>query len=123
LQFLSALPPALRPAWSRRFNELLAPAGRLVCVEFPTNKAPDTGGPPWALPPKIYEAHLPRPGKELLYGEDGDLVEKQVGPELKEGLVRLAHFQPRRTYASGKDENGNITDKVGVWAHEAPQIS
>lgn len=36
--FLSALPPALRPAWSKRLQELLAPGGRIVCLEWPTHK-------------------------------------------------------------------------------------
>merc|ERR1712098_642820 len=37
--FLCALPPVMRPAWSKRFVDLLAPEGRVVCVEFPTQAA------------------------------------------------------------------------------------
>ena len=42
--------------------DLLAPEGRVVCVEFPTDKPSSTGGLPWALPPKVLKnpegAHL-----------------------------------------------------------------
>lgn len=115
--FLSALHPSMRPAWSRRFVELLAPQGRVVCVEFPTYKPPSTGGPPWALPPKIYLAHLTRPGLELPYAEDGGLEESKLGEKSKEGLVRLEHFQPARTHQIGYGADGKVTDWIGIWAH------
>ncbi|RDL38009.1 Uncharacterized protein BP5553_05442 [Venustampulla echinocandica] len=115
--FLSALPPSLRAGWSKRMAQLLSPEGRLICVEFPTYKPPSTGGPPWALPPKIYMAHLSRPGEELPYGEDGSLLEAQLGEPSKSGLQRVAHFQPKRTHEIGYDAEGNITDWVSVWAH------
>ncbi|KAF8862451.1 S-adenosyl-L-methionine-dependent methyltransferase [Acephala macrosclerotiorum] len=115
--FLSALPPVMRPAWSRRFNELLAPEGRLICLEFPTYKPASTGGPPWALPPKIYMAHLPRPGQELEYGEDGELLEEKLGEPSSSGLVRIAHFQPERTHEIGYSSDGKVTDWISVWAH------
>ncbi|KAK0107046.1 hypothetical protein ONS95_003757 [Cadophora gregata] len=115
--FLSALPPVMRPAWSKRFVDLLAPEGRLVCVEFPTYKPPSTGGPPWALPPKVYLAHLMRPGEELPYAEDGELLESKLGESNKSGLVRIAHFQPERTHQIGYNAEGKVTDWVSVWAH------
>ncbi|KAE9377904.1 thiol methyltransferas-like protein [Stipitochalara longipes BDJ] len=115
--FLSALPPVMRPAWSKRFMELLAPAGRVVCVEFPTYKPPSTGGPPWALPPKIYLAHLSRPGEELPYGENGELLDSKLGEPRKIGLQRIAHFQPKRTHQIGYDAEGRVTDWVSVWRH------
>ncbi|KUJ11960.1 S-adenosyl-L-methionine-dependent methyltransferase [Mollisia scopiformis] len=115
--FLSALPPVMRPAWSKRFNELLAPEGRVICLEFPTYKPASTGGPPWALPPKVYLAHLPRPGEDLTYGEDGELLEEKLGPPSKSGLVRIAHFQPERTHEIGYNAEGKVTDWISVWAH------
>ena len=117
MKFLCALPPLMRPKWSKRYNELLSPTGRLVCLEFPTYKDPSTGGPPWALPPKIYQAHLPRPGQELPYSENGELEESKVGEPNMYGLTQIAHFQPKRTHAIGVDAEGNITDWVGVWVH------
>jgi hypothetical protein len=106
----------MRPAWSKRFNELLAPEGRIVCVEFPTYKPPSTGGPPWALPPKIYAAHLPRPGQELPYSADnGELLEAELDKPI--GVVRIAHFQPSRTHKIGYSAEGKVTDWVSVWAH------
>ncbi|KAL2073648.1 hypothetical protein VTL71DRAFT_10974 [Oculimacula yallundae] len=115
--FLSALPPVMRPAWSKRFVDLLAPGGRVVCVEFPTYKPPSTGGPPWALPPKVYLAHLMRPGEELPYAEDGELEESKLGEPSKNGLVRVAHFQPERTHQIGYNAEGKVTDWVSVWMH------
>lgn len=107
----------MRPAWSNRFRELLAPEGRIVCLEFPTYKEPSTGGPPWALPPKIYMAHLPRPGKELPYTEDGELKESEIGEPSENGLRRIEHFQPKRTHAIGYSEDGKVTDWISIWAH------
>ncbi|KAG9238140.1 thiol methyltransferas-like protein [Amylocarpus encephaloides] len=115
--FLSALPPSLRPAWSKRFKDLLAPGGRIVCVEFPTYKPHSTGGPPWALPPKVYMAHLSRPGQELPYAEESGLQESELGDASPDGLQCIAHFQPKRTHNGGYDEQGKITDWVSVWAH------
>ncbi|KAG4417696.1 hypothetical protein IFR04_009135 [Cadophora malorum] len=115
--FLCALPPVMRPAWSKRFVDLLAPEGRVVCVEFPTYKPPSTGGPPWALPPKVYLAHLMRPGVELPYAEDGELLEMKLEEPSKNGLKRIAHFQPERTHQIGYDAEGKVTDWVSVWAH------
>ncbi|KAH8821087.1 thiol methyltransferase-like protein [Xylogone sp. PMI_703] len=115
--FLSALPPSLRPAWSKRFVELLAPQGRVVCIEFPTYKAPSTGGPPWGLPPKVYTGHLERPGEELPYDDEKGLLEDQLGPPTPSGLKRIAHFQPKRTHQIGYDEEGKVTDWLSVWAH------
>jgi len=118
-QFLAALPPETRPAWARRYRQLLAPTGRLVCLEFPAAKDPSSGGPPWALPPQIYMAHLSRPGQELPYSEDGHLLEDQVGEPAKDGLRRIQHFQPKRTHPVSVDANGNVTDWVSIWKHEA----
>jgi hypothetical protein len=98
---LSALPISLRAAWSYRLAHLLAPAGVLICVEWPSYKDPKAGGPPWPLPPYIYTAHLPRPGQE----------------ESKDGLHRIAHFHPKRTHNAGVVD-GTITDYVGVWKHK-----
>lgn len=99
--------------------ELLAPEGRLVCLEFPTYKPPSTGGPPWALPPKIYAAHLPHPGEELPYAEDGSLDESKIGEPAKNGLKRIEHFQPKRTHDVGYDAQGKVTDWISVWAHSS----
>jgi hypothetical protein len=87
-----------------------------MCLEFPTYKPASTGGPPWALPPKIYMAHLPRPGVELLYGEDGELQEDKLPEPSKGALSRIAHFQPKRTHQIGYDAEGKVTDWVSIWA-------
>ncbi|KAL0259756.1 hypothetical protein SLS55_005496 [Diplodia seriata] len=117
--FLSALPPQLRPAWSLRMSQLLShdPHAALVCIEFPTYKEPNTGGPPFGCQPRTYEQHLSRPGEELKYGEDGHVVEEHgedgVVPRNKHGLVRLVHFHPEQSHEIGKG-----TDFVSIWRHQ-----
>lgn len=69
----------------------------------------------WALPPKIYMAHLSRPGEELAYGEDGELLESKLGEPSKTRLHRIEHFQPKRTHEIGYDSEGKVTDWVSVW--------
>ncbi|CAG8979066.1 hypothetical protein HYALB_00000195 [Hymenoscyphus albidus] len=115
--FLSALPPSLRAGWSARFKELLAPQGKIICVEFPTYKPHSTGGPPWALPPKVYLGHLSRPGQELPYDEETGLLESELKEPGKDRLERLEHFPPKRTHQIGYNADGKVTDWVSVWAH------
>ncbi|ESZ92363.1 hypothetical protein SBOR_7247 [Sclerotinia borealis F-4128] len=116
--FGCALPPVLRPAWSKRYHELLSPEGRLICLEFPTTKSPSLGGPPWAMPPRIYEGHLSRPGEVLPYTEEGcELEVEKLGPSHQNGLQRIAHFHPKRTNEGGYGEDGTINDFISVWSH------
>ncbi|TVY37559.1 Thiocyanate methyltransferase [Lachnellula subtilissima] len=114
--FLSALPPSMGPAWSKRMTELLAPEGRLVCLEWPTDK-PASESLPWSLPPKVYMCHLQHPGEELPYDKDGDLKEADITEQSNStGLESVAHFQPKRTFQrTGHDAEGNVTDWIGVW--------
>jgi len=110
MQFLCALPPALRPSWAARQSSLLSPTGRLICLEFPTYKPPSTGGPPWALRPETYLAHLSQPGKEVEYDEEGLAVWKE-GQTLGDGaLERIAHWKPEKTHKIGEG-----TDNVSIW--------
>jgi hypothetical protein len=88
-----------------------------VCAEWPTYKDVKSGGPPWALPPTVYTAHLPRPGEELAYDGDGKVVEDKLGPPTKGGLERVEHFVPKRTHAPGI-QNGVNTDFIGIWKHK-----
>ncbi|OCL08883.1 putative thiol methyltransferase [Glonium stellatum] len=111
--FLCALPPAFRPAWSDRMSSLLSPTGRLICLEFPTYKPPSTGGPPWALPPIVYEEILTRPGEEIQYDSEGNVVVQTPARDNAKALVRIAHWQPERTH-----EVGRGTDWVGIWKHK-----
>ncbi|KAI1336727.1 Thiopurine S-methyltransferase family protein [Xylariaceae sp. FL0016] len=97
--FFCALQPSERPAWANRMQQLLAPGGRLVCLEWPTEKDPSEPGPPWASPPSAYEKHLARP-------QDGDI----------KGMQRLLHVKPKRTHPAGIDE-GRIKDWIAVWVH------
>ena len=84
-------------------------------MEFPTNKPLSMVGPPWASPPRAYEAHLPRPGVDVPYDEEGPLKD-QLGEPTKDGLVRIAHYQPEKTHAIGTKE-GVVMDWIGVWKH------
>lgn len=121
MQFLCALPPEMRPAWAGRITSLLAPGpeSRLLAVEFPTYKSPDTGGPPFGLSPEVYVAHLSRPGEDLPY-EGGypnpsSYNQLETGDSASNGsfaLARIGHWQPERTHPIGKG-----TDWVSVWRH------
>src|SRR5277367_3202331 len=111
LQFLCALPPSTRPAWAQRMVDLLSPNGRLVCLEFPTYKAPKTGGPPFGLQELVYTTHLGKPGDMVAYDDDGFVVPGQ--PPSGKGLVRLERFQPERTHPVGEG-----SDWISVWGHK-----
>lgn len=111
---MCALPPSLRPAWAKRYSQLLgpAPASNLVCLEFPTYKAPSTGGPPWGVTPDVYVEHLSHPGEELAYDDDGRIKANPLRRASEGGLERVAHWQPERTHEIGKG-----TDWMSVWRH------
>ena len=104
----------MRPAWSVRMSQLLAPSpgGNLICVEFPTYKDPLSGGPPWALPSNVYLEHLSHPGEELAYDEGGHIRQDVLRRASPDGLERVAHWQPERTHEIGKG-----TDWISVWRH------
>jgi len=97
-------------------SNLLSKTGSLVCIEFPTYKEPSTGGPPWALPPEVYEAHLRRPGEEVENDSNGYISKTYLDAARQKandkGLIRVAHWQPERTHEIGKG-----TDYVGIWKH------
>jgi len=78
---------------------IVGPAGRLVCLEWLTDKPASEGGAPWFLPPKVYKCHLQHPGEELPYDKDGDLKEADITEQSNStGLESVAHFQPKRTF-------------------------
>ncbi|KKZ66253.1 hypothetical protein EMCG_08024 [[Emmonsia] crescens] len=114
--FFCALNPVLRPRWASRMTQLLAPSphGNLICLEFPTAKDPAAEGPPFASPPAAYMEHLSHPGEEIPYVNGHIKTDplKEVSPN---GLERVAHWQPERTHAVGKDDSGNVQDWVAIW--------
>ena len=99
-------------------SQLLSPSGRLICLEFPTYKAPSLGGPPWAVRPAFYVAYLSRPGESIEYGEDAVLegFDEERPERSRDGLVRMAHWQPERSH-----EIGQGTDWISVWKHQESQ--
>ncbi|KAF2093759.1 S-adenosyl-L-methionine-dependent methyltransferase [Rhizodiscina lignyota] len=112
--FLCALPLALRPKWARRMSELLSPEdGHLICLEYPTTKAPSTGGPPWCLPPLVYEELLARPGEEISYNEEGWVTKSSSLKPSSDALIKIAHWQPERTHPAGQG-----TDWMSIWRHQ-----
>jgi len=103
--FGCALPPSARAQWASRHASLLRKeSGRLVCLEFPSTKAPSEPGPPWAMPPDVYVEFL---------GDGGA------------GLKRLVHGRPTMSHTSGvrEEEDGKggkrtvVVDCVSVWSH------
>ncbi|KAI1109283.1 S-adenosyl-L-methionine-dependent methyltransferase [Nemania sp. NC0429] len=115
--FFCAMPPPMRPAWASRMRSLLAPGGRLVCLEFPAEKKASEPGPPWAASPAEYLAYLSKPGAQPRRDEHGGVIAEEVeSPVSGGGLRRLVHIKPGRTHASGM-EDGRIQDNISVWAH------
>lgn len=112
--FLCALPPAFRPKWSARMGELLSPAGRLICMEYPLGKDPKTGGPPHGLVPELYEQLLAKPGCEVEYDGDGKVIEKETSDESDSALVRFEHWTPERVFQGQENQV-----MVSVWKHRA----
>lgn len=110
--FLCAIPPELRPRWSKRMSELLAPGGSLICLEFPLAKSPKAGGPPHGLSSELYVQLFKQPGSDVKYGDDGYAVPDDKELDIQHGLVRAAHWQPVRTHQVGKG-----TDWISIWKH------
>ncbi|KAK1959668.1 thiopurine S-methyltransferase [Colletotrichum sublineola] len=119
--FLCALPPTARPLWAARMATLLGPAGRLICLEFPSGKPLSLPGPPWGLTPEVYLALLSRPGEPLEFssstqaGHETDVV--IVPPFRQDGLRRLELVKPARTHGAGMNEDGTVRDWIHVWSH------
>lgn len=105
----------MRPTWALRQSQLLAaaPHGLLLCVEFPTYKDPQTGGPPFGLRPETYVEHLSHPGVKLPYDDKGFVEENAIREPTPGVLERIAHWQPERTHEIGKG-----TDWISVWRHK-----
>lgn len=110
--FLCALPPALRSKWAKRMSQLLSPTGRLICLEFPLTKAPDTGGPPHGLSGELYEQLFKSPGREVQYDQKGYVREDNSGERADDALERVARWQAERTHDVGQG-----SDHVSIWRH------
>lgn len=61
--------------------------------------------------------HLSHPGRQILYDEQGQVQTSGSDEAAEDALVRVAHWQPKRTHEIGKDENGNVRDFVAIWRH------
>ena len=110
--FLCAIPPELRPQWSKRMSELLAPDGSLICLESPLAKPPNAAGPPYGLSSELYVQLFKQPGKDVRYAEDGYVAPDERPVDHPSGIVRIAHWSPARQHAVGK---GGVM--VSVWKH------
>lgn len=110
--FLCALPPELRPKWAARMSKLLAPTGRLICIEYPLGKDPKTGGPPHGLERELYEQLFAKPGEEVRYNDSGHVCEDRSGDKTASALVKVEDWQPPRIF---DDQKGQIM--VSVWKH------
>jgi SAM-dependent methyltransferase len=117
--FFCAMQPSMRPAWAKRMSDLLADSAiaNLICLEFPTDKDPSSGGPPWASPSKAYIEHLSHPGEDIPYGDDGHVKYNPVAPSGPGALERVGWWHPSDTHAAGKDEAGTVKDFISVWRH------
>ncbi|KAJ2992508.1 hypothetical protein NUW58_g2146 [Xylaria curta] len=114
--FFCALPPPMRPAWASRMKSLLSPGGRLICLEFPSEKKSSEPGPPWAAPPTEYLGYLSDPGAQPETDEHGGVIAEKTRSAMPSGLKRLVHIKPTRTHENGT-EDGRVQDYISVWAH------
>ncbi|PLN75944.1 putative thiol methyltransferase [Aspergillus taichungensis] len=98
--FFCAMDPSVRASWSLRYSQLISsqPDSCLICLEFPTNKPPASGGPPFGVPPEVYTSVLEPPAEGAQSGES------------RRYFRRIAHWQPERTHEMGKGH-----DWVSVW--------
>jgi SAM-dependent methyltransferase len=110
--FFCAMPLSLRPALAKRYYELLASDGVLICLEFPLSKPLSSEGPPFAMREQVYTCHLGHPGESLPYDENGKLLEEQVSPSSSTGLKRVARWLAQDTFAVGAGQ-----DHISVWRH------
>ena len=61
----------------------------------------------------VYEELLARPGEEIEYDGDLNVVPRKDGGTGEGGLVRLEHWMPERTH-----EIGRGSDWVSIWRHK-----
>ncbi|PHH72161.1 hypothetical protein CDD82_6139 [Ophiocordyceps australis] len=115
-QFLCALPVAARPQWAKRMSSLVRPRGRLICLEYPSNKPLLEPGPPWPLRPEVYEELLAAPGQAPSYHADGSIVCSVNTKPCDGALHRLGIIKPERTHPAGTAPNGYVIDFISVWA-------
>lgn len=59
--------------------------------------------------------HLSHPGEKISYNDKGLVIADPLREPSKEGLEMVGYWQPERTHAVGKDENGVIHDRVSIW--------
>lgn len=85
-------------------------------------KDPASQGPPYAAPSHAYFEHLSRPGEEIPYDSDGKIAPPPPSPTDYSqkphplALERILHWQPERTYETGKDQNtGEVVDRLSIW--------
>ena len=107
-KFLCALLPEMRKDWARRMSELLAPAGVLVCLEFPLYKDLKLPGPPWGLREGIYWDILAAGGDGII--QDEETAQAATQTTTGGAFERLRYTKPARSY-----EAGNGTDMLSIW--------
>jgi len=59
--------------------------------------------------------HLSYPGEDIPYDAKGRIRSDPLRLPSDKGLERVAHWQPERTHDVGKDENGEIRDRISIW--------
>lgn len=96
-------------------KSLLAIDGRLICLEWPSEKSSSEPGPPWAAPPTEYLGYLTNPGAQPRTDEHGAVLAEQFEPLVPGGLKRLVHIKPKRTHDIGTTKDGRVQDYISVW--------
>jgi hypothetical protein len=104
-KFLCALLPSMRHDWAQRMSQLLSPAGRLICLEFPMWKPLTAQGPPWGLN-GVYWNILAEGGTGLV--NDAGTLAKLNGET--GAFERVAYWKPPVSFEQSRGE-----DMISVW--------
>lgn len=89
---------------------------RLVCLEFPLAKHPNSGGPPHGLRAETYLGHLRHPGEDIPYDKAQGIpmrMSYEGEDTAANALTRIAYWKPERTHAVGHD-----SDHMSIWTHK-----
>jgi methyl halide transferase len=89
-------------------QQLLAPSGILVCLEFPLYKDLKAEGPPWGLE-GVYWNLLAEGGNGCVNSLNEDVNDRNTTD--KGHFTRVLYYKPERSYSNGKG-----TDVLSVWA-------
>ena len=76
--FFCAIPPALRPDWGKKMNELVKPGGYLITLAFPLD-GDRPGGPPYSVSLPAYDEVMGSSWEKVLDKIPNEVIGTSVG--------------------------------------------